>query len=459
MVFHLQPLANGLRTDHPVPGLPFVDDSHIPLDEGGEAIEAVGRNAGQGMWGRLDPERVAGGWRAFTTDPTRHGLSWAVRYHPDHGRTVLLVRSQDAADLHDEWHDGPLLFRAGGYWWDGTHWYRPGQVWDPVSEDWERRKAGAALAVTAADLLDGNAVPARARVVEIAEFDAEAPGPENWSDHLALWAQLTRDSPHALPADKCVVNVSGPELSGDQLVGVPDMAALGGIGASTLRAYMSRNESSVPAPQAVISGRAMWSRSVGLDWADARRRSSEGVRAAMSAPGNGDGLSLGAESVRQRFTKDFFRTLWENPDRRKWWVLRHRNEKDIRDVADDLASSVALSLDRIVPVDALSMTVRYAILDDLGRALGDQDGATVNEYELRLTPQIAKMLDWFIRHHPDAAQRTIGDTLRQLEGRWNIPPRVAGEGLRGSLEMDSELDAKVLEEYLDRVLPTVQPGS
>lgn len=42
LVYAMRPLANGLRTDHPVPGLPFVDDSHLPLDDGPDAIEAVG---------------------------------------------------------------------------------------------------------------------------------------------------------------------------------------------------------------------------------------------------------------------------------------------------------------------------------------------------------------------------------------------------------------------------------
>ncbi|MGW4033948.1 hypothetical protein ACWEFL_32415 [Streptomyces sp. NPDC004838] len=110
----LRPLANGLRTDHPVPDLPFVDDSHIPLDDPRE-LEAVGRNRGDGRWGRYDLERQAGGWRAFTTDPLRHDLAWCVRHHPDHGRSVLLVRDADAAVMHTDWHGGPLLFRAGGY--------------------------------------------------------------------------------------------------------------------------------------------------------------------------------------------------------------------------------------------------------------------------------------------------------------------------------------------------------
>lgn len=81
MTFQYQPLANGISTDHPVPDLPFVDDTHIPLDEGPEAIEAVGRGAGNGMWGRYD-NLPDGAWHAFTTDPIRHDYGWSVRYHP-----------------------------------------------------------------------------------------------------------------------------------------------------------------------------------------------------------------------------------------------------------------------------------------------------------------------------------------------------------------------------------------
>ncbi|MGW2749292.1 hypothetical protein ACWC5O_45370, partial [Streptomyces sp. NPDC001450] len=180
---HVRPLANGLRTDHPVPGLPFVDDSHIPLNEGPEAIEAVGRHEASGMWGRFDPNREGGGWHAFTTDPLQHTLGWSVRYHPEHGRTVLLMSDGATAFLHSQWSQDQLLFRAGGYWWDGTNWYRPGQVWDPVEEDYERRKARAAVTVSAADMLDGRADPARAYIGKVTTFDPEAPAPENWLDH------------------------------------------------------------------------------------------------------------------------------------------------------------------------------------------------------------------------------------------------------------------------------------
>lgn len=37
------PVANGIRTDQPVPNLPFIDDSHLPIHDG-QAIEAHGRH-------------------------------------------------------------------------------------------------------------------------------------------------------------------------------------------------------------------------------------------------------------------------------------------------------------------------------------------------------------------------------------------------------------------------------
>ncbi|MFH9425425.1 hypothetical protein [Streptomyces sp. NPDC017529] len=186
---HVLPLANGLRTDHPVPGLPFVDDSHLPLEEGPEAIEAVGRHHNSGMWGRYDKNRADGGWHAFTTDPKQHALGWSVRHHPEHGRTVLLMHDGDMALWHNTWSGEQLLFRAGGYWWNGTTWYRPGQVWNPVEQDYERRKARLAVTVYAADMLDGRADASRAHVGKVITFDPEAARPDTWPDHLALWAE------------------------------------------------------------------------------------------------------------------------------------------------------------------------------------------------------------------------------------------------------------------------------
>jgi hypothetical protein len=461
VVYDIRPFANGTRTDHPVPGLPFVDDSHLPLDDGPEAIEAVGRNKGEGMWGRFDEDFEGDSWRAFTTDPINHQLGWAVRYHPDHGRTVLLMSDGATSSLHSDWTGDPLLFRAGGYWWDGTTWYRPGQIWDPVTEDYERRKARAAVTVTAADMLDGRADPARAHVQKVATFDPTAPAPANWLDHLALWAQQHQQQDNALPLEKCVVDLASPELTGDQLLGVPEMAALGAITASTLRAYISRSSSEVPMPQATVGGRAQWSRAVAEDWAEARRRSAEGVREAMSA-GDRHNLSPGAADVRDRFAADFLGTLWERPDVRKRWVLRSRNEASVREVADSLAWSVAASLDRILPTNILGPTVRHAILDDFAYMIslrdrrqkrGEEEPDEESWWDLNLTTPVAKMLDWFVRHHPDSAQWYIGEVMREAHTRWEIPAQATGRTLRQALVMDGTLDEDTLKEYFARVTP------
>jgi hypothetical protein len=366
----------------------------------------------------------------------------------------------DTANMHEEWWGDPLLFRAGGYWWDGTTWYRPGQVWDPVKEDYERRKARAAVTVTAADLLDGSADPARAHVVKVSNFDPEAPAPDNWPDHLALWAQLHRQQDDPLPLEQCVVNIAAPELSGDQLLGIPEMAALGAIGASTLRAYISRGEGEVPMVQATIGSRGMWSRPVAQDWAEARRRSAEGVKAVLSA-GDRDQLSPGAAEVRERFARDFRRSLWERPDWRKRWVLRHRNEESVGEIADDLAWTVAVGMDRILPSNLLSATLRHAVLDEFARDMelhGRKKNAEVHWHDLNLTIQVAKMLDWFIRHRPDSAQYAIGEILRDTNSRWGVPPHLTGRALRRSLSLDGTLDKKMMKEYLDRVLPP-EPAS
>src|SRR5882724_8119779 len=104
-----QPIANGIRTDHPIPNLPFVDDDHIPIEDP-TAIQALGRHAGTGMWGRSDTDSRTGEWIAFTTDPKNHAFGWIVRYHPDHGRSVMLYRDSDTSGAYHDWFtDRPLL--------------------------------------------------------------------------------------------------------------------------------------------------------------------------------------------------------------------------------------------------------------------------------------------------------------------------------------------------------------
>jgi predicted DNA-binding transcriptional regulator AlpA len=448
------PVANGLSTDHPVPGLPFVDDTHIPLEDP-EATEAIGRGAGKGMWGRWDKEQPDAGWRAFTTDPIRHDLAWCVRHHPQHGRSVLLVRDEDAAGLHSNWHSGPLLWRAGGYWWDGATWYRPLQVWDAAGEEYARRPARSAITMSAADVLDDSADPSAAGAVKIANLDLGAPPPERWGDHLALWAARRAKGQEALPLSQCVVNLSAPELAGDQLLGATDMAALAGIAASTLRAYLSRNEAEVPQPQATVSGRSAWSRPVVEDWIEQRSRSAESVAATM-ATSDTDGLPIGATEVRKHYTHAFTIRLWGNPERRKRWVLRHRTEEAVRQVADELAWEVAASLEEILPADDLATTIQLAVLDEFSTGLERNkklDGTAHEPFFFGLATPVAKMLDWLIRHHPTTAQYTVNTIIGEAERRLVVDREVTAQSLRTALALDGKLGEGAYHDFFERVLP------
>lgn len=454
-------LANGLRTDHPIPDLPFVDDSHIPADDP-VAIEAVGRHEGTGLWGRHDPNRRHGGWMAFTTDPARPALAWSVRWHPDHGRSVVLYANEEVGGVHMALWSPALLFRAGGYWWDGTAWYRPGQIWDAAGEDYYRRPVPSALTVTAAALLGaGGADPADGHVFTTADIGTSAAPASRWLDDLALWAQR-RNSPESLR--RSVVTLAAAELNADQMVGIAEMAEIAGIAASTLRAYIARSEAAVPLPQVVLNGRSAWARPVAQEWAEQRQRSPDSVTQAVSADRAGTSLPVGASEVWNRFTRTFFALLWERPEARKHWALRWRTEAAVRDIAEGLGWQVASSLDRIVPTDALAKTIELAFMDEL--ATGQQSYRAAHDPKLHLagtgeadddvfygiTPGAARMLGWLVRHQPAAAGHVIGAITGEAERRLRIPRDVIEQSLRTALALDGELDEGALKRFLSRVL-------
>ncbi|MEU3189525.1 hypothetical protein ABZ686_02520 [Streptomyces sp. NPDC006992] len=445
----LRPVANGLRTDHPIEGLPFVDDSLLDLDDPA-AIEAIGRKVSDDMWGRFDHNRRSGGWMAFTTHPVRRDLAWSVRHHPEHGTSVLLMRDADASPMHMQWWSKALLWRSGGYWWDGATWYRPAQIWDAASEEYVRRPVTAATTLTASDVLDRFSTVKEARVLDVTEVDTDAAAPERWDDHLILWSQHRSEG--ARPLTQCVVSLTAPELTGDRLIGVPEMAKLGGISASTLRAYLARGEGGVPQPQASRSGRNLWARPVGEDWAEARRRSPGSAAEALAANEH-SALPSGLSDLRQRFTGLFRMTLWDRPERRKRWALRYRTADQVTQVASELGLVVADSIDDILPTDALATTIRHALLDEIATGI-DLDGDEEDPVFFGITQDVAKMLDWLIRHHPDRAQHVIGETIGDAERRWEKVPRSAlAQSLRTALALDGQLDEDVYRDYLDRVLP------
>jgi hypothetical protein len=449
------PVANGLRTDHPIPDLPFVDDSHIPVEDPA-AVEAVGRNRGEDTWGRED-QCPGGGWTAFTTDPRRADLAWCVRWHPEHGRSVVLYRDQDASYVHDSWtwHLPALLFRAGGYWWDGSTWYRPGQVWDAAAEDYFRRPVPAAMTVTAADVLDGSGDPARAKVLTVEEVDAGAPPPARWLDHVALWAQRHGDSP---PLSQCVVKIAAPELTPDQLAGVAELAQIGGIAASTLRAYIARGEAEVPPPQAVVSGRSVWSRPVAEEWAEQRRRSHEGVTEAVSTQRSGVSLPQGIDDLATRYERIFFGALWENPSRRRRWALRWRNPAEVRALARDLSWYVAADVreGELISFADLGSTIRAAVLEDVGQQVelaSNRDAGRPVSQSIPLfgiAPPHARMLGWLIRHRPSLAAHVIGEIIGEAARRYQIPRKVSEFSLRSALSMDAKkIDPERLAHFLE----------
>lgn len=450
-----QPVANGLRTDHPVPDLPFVDDSHIPLDDP-HAIQAVGRHDGSDMWGREDRVREGEGWIAFTTDPIRHDLAWCVRHHPDHGRTVLLYRDRDASTVHAGWR-AALLFRAGGYWWDGETWYRPSQVWDHASETYVRRPVPGAATVTAADLLTAGAGdPRQSLILKVQYVKLDDAPPERWLDHLAAWA---RHRPDGTRLDSSVVRLSAPELAGDQLVSLSDFADIAGVTASTLRSYLTRDQADLPPPQAVLGNRKLWARPIAEEWAEQRRRSDEGLDEAVAVRRGDASQPAGIIDVWNRFTTSFYAALWERPDRRRRWALRWRTADAVRDLADDLGWTVAAEMTgtAIVPWDDLADTVYHALVDEFasGKDLEPPEPQTWFTYPI--ADGVSRTLAWLIGYSPTHARRAITDAIHETERRLDIPRPIIERSVRQAVTPAGCLSRTALNDFFDRVLTPREP--
>lgn len=439
-------VGNGLRTDHPIPDLPFVDDSHLPIDDP-DAIEAIGRKPGGETWGRTDSCKD-GGWVAFTTDALRPDLGWVVRWHSEHGRSVVLYRDEDVASAYMSYESEALLFRAGGYWWDGATWYRPSQVFDQAREVYVNRPVPAALTISAADQPQGD--PGKGVLWAIADLDLHAvrpAGSRHWRDDFALWAARHSDGRHLAG---CVVHLTAPELAADQLLGVAELAELAGIGASTLRAYQARDESEVPLPQAIVGGRSMWSRPVAEDWAESRRRSRDGVARTM-ADRDHDNLSVGVARLWDYFTNAFSIDLWDRDSNRKRFALRWRTKAAVREVARDVAWTAAASLDRIIPLNDLGATIRAAVLFEFADW---QRTVSNEEVSYPINYAIIRTLDWLIQHKPEQARAVVAEIVGEAERALNIPPAVTGFSLRQALALDGKLPGEnAYAEFLDLVLP------
>ncbi|MGH3927350.1 MAG: hypothetical protein ACRDTT_31550, partial [Pseudonocardiaceae bacterium] len=136
-----------------------------------------------------------------------------------------------------------------------------------------------------------------------------------------------------------------------------------------------------------------------------------------------------------------------------------------------------------VPLDALSSTVRHAVLDEF--ATGQQldrdldhsrrpdqyrqpsvagpiavDGAMPSGSAIfyGITRPVARMLDWLIRHSPDRASYTIGEIIGDAQRRLDIPHEVSERSIRTALVLDSELDPTVRDKFLDLVFTPAAAG-
>jgi len=376
-----------------------------------------------------------------------------------YGRSVLVYRDADIAGVHQSYESPALLFRAGGYWLHETGtWYRPSQVWDAPSQDYYNRVVPAAITVTAADLVDGTGDPGRASLLTIADVDADAPALDRWEDHLALWAEFR---PPGANLGRCIVNLAAPELTGDQLVGVAELARAAGIAPSTLRAYIARGEADVPEPQATVSGRSAWARPVVYEWAEQRRRDPDGLVQAVTS-GDGEDLAPGAEILRARIERMLMRVLWEGPYRQRW-SMRWRGREPIREVADDLSRLLTTDLlgSGFVNMNNLSQTLIHALLDelaysrDLHRPLNGPDNAEDPEY-YGIARSIEEMLRWFIACDPSRASAVISEVIGDAERRLGIPRTVIEQSLRVAATPNKAVGAAGMREFLARVL---SPGS
>jgi hypothetical protein len=423
-----QPVANGIRTDHPIPNLPFVDDSHVPIEDP-EAIEALGRHPGTTMWGRSDVNQQTGEWSAFTTDPKNHAYSWLVRYHPEHGRSVELYHDRDVAGMQSEWYrDRPLLARLGGYWWDGTNWYRPRRVLSWAAEGYMRRPVRQPTTITAADLLDDSCDPTRGQLRKVTLIEADATVTnQQWRHDLALWARHRQNRPDAQPAERCVVTLNAPELAEGSLLGAEEFAAEAGIAASTLRAYIARDEADIPVPQTSDGGRKRWSRPVVQDWLEQRRRDNPETALASDPD---DQFAPGLRELWTRLTKAAMRDLWERPAIRKRWSRVYRNEQAVREMALEVGWSAALHLESVVPFGAVGQALTDAILREMQRWSKDFPDDSIG-----LSIKTGELLGWFIHHKPSYATSLFGTIVREA-GYMDIPAAVTKESLLNALRFD-----------------------
>jgi hypothetical protein len=296
--------------------------------------------------------------------------------------------------------------------------------------------------ITAADVLTGETGrPDAGRIWLISDLDTgrdpSMAYPGTWLDDLAVWANSRADRNLA----DSVVKLTAPELSADELISAAQLAQIAKIAASTLRAYIARDENEVPPPQAYISGRAVWSRPVAQDWVEVRRRSHEGLTEAVA--GDHPDLPVGVSDLWVRYSRIFSSKLWVRNVRRRW-ALRWRNRGAVDEIAHDLAWLIASDVGNIVPVGHLAATVRIAILSDF-------DPSRYGRTDIYgLSRPSVLVLDWLIRHAPEVAAATIGDIVGEAERGHQIARDVTERSVRTALSLDSKLTTEARADFLMR---------
>ncbi|MGW3036447.1 hypothetical protein ACWDCB_35200 [Streptomyces sp. NPDC001178] len=459
-MYRIRPVANGTRTDHPIPGLPFINDGRLPLDNP-DAIERTGRNQGQGLWGRTD-RKQSGVWVAFTTEPKNPAFAWAVYHHPLHGRTVLLIHDGDQGDLHSTWMYGRegFLHRRGGYWWDGEHWHRPGQVWDRAFERYDPRPVDNPTTITAADLLDATSDPERASTEKIASFTVPDRPIPNWTDHLALWAQLRASQPDALPLDSCIVDLQAPELERERLIDTARMAETAGISTDDLPDPKYGGRYELPEPQHQTDGRMWWSVPVAQDRAEHHRREN-GPETLLSAATEYDTTQpAGFVADHNRLRKVFHDTLTEPRHRKGRQQSPYLNGELAQQAADALGWDGAINLmygvnQGLIPHGPLRSVLIQAIVgsfaEDVERHRGT--GRSQENPLSDVSPDTVKLLTWYIQRRPQETASILGEICIRARLNLNLTPAQVGWTLRSSFHLDSGLASHTVDTLLDLTLP------
>ncbi|MFG3134252.1 hypothetical protein ACGFZU_42030 [Streptomyces tendae] len=449
----IQPVANGLRTDHPVPGLPFINDERLLLDNP-DAIERTGRNQGEGLWGRTDRLRD-GGWVAFTTETKNRDYAWAVHQHPEHGRTVLLIRDEDMSSLHHDWMYGRngFLYRHGGYWWDGTRWYRPQQIIDRAYEGYEARAVADAVTLTAIDVLARPATSHTARVAKIADFTASDEPLPHWREHLALWA--AHRTPGSRPLDQCTVDLQAPELDPAHLVDRAGLAQIAELEPDDLP-HPKYGRTDLPPPQDETAEGPRWSRPVARDWAEQHRRTNGPEKLLSATTAFGTEQPQGLVDDHNRLTKIIADSLEDTEESKKNRLFTRpsstRREEQAAHMAWWPAVAINDGTDGFIPLDAVRTTIIEAVLGGLAQDAKDLDESKdVSLGDIR--KDVVRLIDWYILREPRLTPALFGEICLDARVRLGLDPKDVGDLLRRSLHLDSGLDRQTLSALLDLALP------